>query len=372
MLRKLLFAVIALAGITACSTEATSDKAALLEDLKKQQAELAIQIKQLESELTESGELPPSGKQVVVEGVESGPFETYLEVQGRVDARESLDATAENMGIVRSINVKAGDKVAKGAVLAELDNDLLKRSIDEVRTQYDFAKQLFVKQENLWKQKIGSEVQYLQAKNQKESLEGRLATLQTQLNMSRITAPVAGTVDEVNIKLGQAVSPGLPAFKVVNYNNMRVVAELAESYISKVKKGDDVLLYFKDYDKESPAKISYVAKTINQMNRTFRVETDLDTRTATYNPNMIVVLRINDYAVDSAITVPINLIQRAETGMYIMVAEQKDKQWFARRQAISTGKTYGSRTEITAGLSLSSKLITVGYADLNEGQEIRF
>lgn len=372
MLRKSLFAVIALAGITACSTEATSDKAALLEDLKKQQAELAIQIKQLETELMDSGELPLSGKQVVVEAVTSGPFETYLEVQGRVDARESLDATAQNMGIIRRINVNVGDQVAKGAVLAELDNDMLKRSMDEVKTQYDFAKALFVKQENLWKQKIGSEVQYLQAKNQKESLEGRLATLQTQLDMTRITAPVAGTVDEVNVKLGQAVSPGLPAFKVVNYNDMRVVAELAESYISKVKKGDDVLLYFKDYDKESPAKVSYVAKTINQINRTFRVETNLDTRNATYNPNMIVVLRINDYAVDSAITVPINLIQRAETGTYVMVAEQKDKQWFARRQVVTTGKTYGARTEILSGLQPNNKLITVGYADLNEGQEIRF
>lgn len=372
MLRKLLFAVIALAGITACSTEATSDKAALLEDLKKQQAELAIQIKQLESELIETGELPPSGKQVVVEDVVSGPFETYLEVQGRVDARESLDATAENMGVIRRINVKAGDQVAKGAVLAELDNDILTRSIEEVKSKYDFSKDLFVKQENLWKQKIGSEVQYLQAKNQKESLENSLATLRTQLEKTRIIAPVAGTVDEVSVKLGQAVSPGFPAFKVVNYNNMRVVAELAESYISKVKKGDDVLLYFKDYEKESPTKVSYVAKTINQINRTFRVEANLDTRTATYNPNMIVVLRINDYAVDSAITVPVNLIQRAETGFYVMIAEQKDKQWFARRQAVTTGKTYGSRTEITAGLTPNSKLITVGYADLNEGQEIRF
>jgi len=372
MLRTSIFAVIALMGITACNTEATSDKAAQLEDLKKQQAELAVQIKQLETELTGSGELPPSSKQVVVKAVAIGPFKTYLEVQGRVDARENLDATAQSMGIVRSINVKAGDKVAKGAVLAELDNDLLKRSMEELKTQYDFAAQLFIKQENLWKQKIGSEVQYLQAKNQKESLAGRMATLQTQLNMTRLTAPVAGVVDEVNIKLGQAVSPGLPAFKVVNYNNMRVVAELAESYMSKVKQGDDVLLYFKDYDKESPATVSYVAKTINQLNRTFRVETDLDTRNATYNPNMIVVLRINDYAVDSAITVPINLIQRSETGNFVMVAEQKDKQWIALRRVVSTGKTYASRTEITAGLTTSDKLITVGYADLNEGQEIRF
>lgn len=372
MIRKHIFALVALAVLAACNNEAPTDKTAQLEDLKKQQAELAVKIKALEDELMANGELPASGKQVVVAPVGSSPFKTYLEVQGRVDARESLDATAQSMGIVRSIFVRTGDQVAQGALLAELDNDLLKKSMEEAKTQYTLLKQLFEKQENLWKQKIGSEVQYLQAKTQKEAAENRMATLQAQIEMSRIKAPVAGTVDEVNIKLGQAVSPGLPAFKVVNYNDMRVVAELAESYISKVKKGDDVLLYFKDYERETPAKVSYVAKTINQINRTFRVETNLDTRDASYNPNMIVVLRINDYAVDSAITVPVNLVQRSESGSYVMVAEQENKQWVAKRKVVTLGKSYASRIEVLDGLHPNDRLITVGYSDLNEGQEIRF
>lgn len=368
---KHLLAVLALAGITACGSSA-EDKTAELDALKKQQAELTEKIKKLEDELRESGELPPLGKQVVVSEVAPGAFQTFVEVQGRVDARESVEVSAESMGIIKSINVREGDRVEKGAVLAELDNAMIRQSMEEVKTQLDFARQLFEKQENLWKQKIGTEVQYLQAKNQKESLEKRLATLQSQLEMTRIKAPVSGTVDEVNLKLGQAVSPGLPLLRVVNFNNMRVVAELAEAYIAKIKQGDVVELYFKDYERTENSKVVHVAKTINQINRTFRVEAALDTRTATYNPNMIVVLRIQDYEVDSALTVPVNVIQRSETGSYVMVAEQEKGQWMARKRYITTGKSYAARTEVADGLTAGDRLITVGYNDLNDGQQIRF
>jgi membrane fusion protein, multidrug efflux system len=364
-----MLALFALLGLVACTN---NDKAAQLEALKQKQAELSREIKALEDELKNEGLMPETGKKVVIDTLSAGPFSTFVEVQGRVDARENVEVSAENMGMVKQILVREGDKVNKGDVLAELDNSMLTKSMDELKTQLEFARSMFEKQEYLWSKQIGTEVQYLQAKNQKEGLEKRMATLQSQLDMTRIKAPVSGTVDEVNIKLGQAVSPGLPAFRVVNLSNMRVVADLAESYIAKINAGDEVKLYFKDYQREESSTVTHVAKSINQMNRTFRVEAALDTRVASYNPNMIVVLRIKDYQVDSTISIPVNLIQRSEAGSFVMLAEKNGDKWVARKRYIIPARTYGSRTEITEGVKSGETIITVGYNDLNDGQEIRF
>ncbi|MBA4304980.1 MAG: efflux RND transporter periplasmic adaptor subunit [Sphingobacteriaceae bacterium] len=367
-----IIAGLALLGVIACSKPSASDKANRLEELKKQQAELSNEIKALEEELMAKGEIPASGKLVVATTMEAAPFQTYLEVQGRVDARENIDVSAEGMGVVRKINVTVGQQVAKGAVLAELDNELYTKPLDELKTQLEFAKTVFAKQKSLWDEGIGTELQYLQAKNQKESLEKRLASLLTQLDKTRIVAPVSGTVDEVMVKLGQQIAPGMPTFRVVNYNDMRVVADLAESNIAKVKLGDAVKLYFKDYDREETAKLSHVAKSINLINRTFRVEANLNTSGKTYNPNMVVVMRINDFSVDSALTVPINVIQRSEQGSFLMVAEKQGKQMLSRKRYVTVGRTYASQAQITDGLKAGDQVITVGYNDLNDGQEIRF
>lgn len=368
------FAGLALLGVVACGKPSASDKASRLEELKKQQAELSNEIKALEEELMAKGEIPAAGKLVVATTMEAAPFQTYLEVQGRVDARESVEVFAESPGVIRTINVKAGQQVTKGTVLAEMENSMLRQTIEQTKTQYELTKTLFEKQKSLWDQKIGTEVQYLQAKAQKEALEKSLAALQAQLNMTRITAPVTGTVDEVNVRLGQAVSPNpmQPTFKIVNYNDMRVVADLAESNIAKVKMGDDVKLHFKDYDREETAKLTHVAKSINLINRTFRVEANLNAGGKTYNPNMVVVMRINDYSVDSALTVPVNVVQRSEQGSFLMVAEKKGKQLLARKRYVTVGRTYAAQAEIIDGLQNGDQVITVGYNDLNDGQEIRF
>lgn len=356
----------------ACSTNNASDKAARLEELRKQQATITTEIKQLEAELQATGEIKVASKAVLVTEVKASEFKSYIDVQGRVDARENVDVTAENMGIIKNINVKVGQSVTKGQILAELDNEPVKKGIAEIKSQLDFATTLFKKRESLWKQKIGSEVEYLTAKNQKEGLELRLASLNEQLDMTRIKSPITGVVDDVNIKIGQAVQPGLPAFKVVNYNDLRVVAELAESHISKVKQGDKVKLFFKDLNKEVDAVVSFTAKTINQINRTFRVEIQLGANNRDYYPNMITLVRINDYTNPSALVIPVNLIQRSELGDFVFIASSKDKQKVAEKRNITTGKSYGSHIEVLSGLSEGEAVITTGYTDLNEGQIISF
>lgn len=236
MKSRILAAIALILVAYACTDNKASDKAAKLEELRKQQATLTIEIKKLEAELQATGEIKIASKAVLVTELKPVEFQSYIDVQGRVDARENVDVTAKSMGIIKTISVAVGQSVTKGQVLAELDNDPVKKSIEELKSKLQYVTTVYKKRETLWKQKIGSEMEYLSAKNDKESLELSLASLEEQLDMTRIKSPITGVVDDVNIKVGQAVQPGVPAFKVVNYNDLRVVAELAESHISKVKK----------------------------------------------------------------------------------------------------------------------------------------
>jgi RND family efflux transporter MFP subunit len=298
------------------------------------------------------------------------PFRTWVEVQGNVDARQSIEVTAESMGVVRNIQVKEGQKVTKGQILAELDQTVFLQSIEEIKGQLDFAKQLYSKQANLWKQNIGSEIQYLNAKNQKESLERRLATVESQLDMTRIKAPVSGTVDQVYLKLGQSTAMGMPAVRVVNFNDLRVVTDLSESYVSRVREGASVDLEFKDLNLSAQGRIAYVARSISALNRTFRAEVPLNNREGLYRPNMIVGMKINDYSTNKAIKIPVNLLQNSDEGAFVMVVRAEGQGLKAARVSVTPGRSNGIETEILQGLQAGDRIITTGYNDLNDGQAI--
>ncbi|MFM8978504.1 MAG: efflux RND transporter periplasmic adaptor subunit [Bacteroidota bacterium] len=251
-----------------------------------------------------------------------------------------------------------------------MDQTVLLQSIEEVKGQLDFAQQLFNKQANLWKQNIGSEVQYLGAKNQKESLERRLATVQSQLDMTRIKAPVSGTVDQVYLKLGQSAAMGMPAVRVVNFDDLRVITDLSESYVSRVREGSTVDLEFKDLNINAQGRIAYVARSINTLNRTFRAEVPLNNRNGLYRPNMIVGMKINDYNSNKAIKIPVNLLQNSEEGPFVMIVQGEGASLKATRVSVTVGRSNGIETEILQGLQAGDRIITTGYNDLNDGQAI--
>jgi len=369
----LLLTVLALilSSLPSCGDKSAAENPAeKLAELRAQYAEIGRQIKELEAKLTTADSSGGSGRLVVLEALEAGPFNTFIEVQGRVDARQNVEVTAEAMGVVRTVKVKTGDVVRKGMILAELDPSVLRKSMEELETQLAFAEQMYRKQERLWNQKIGTEMQFLQQKTQYEALLARRSTLEAQIDMTRIKAPVDGTVDDVYLKIGQAVSPGLPAVRVVNYNDMRVVAELSETYIAKVRTGDAVRLLFKDYDREEDSRLSYVARNINAINRTFRVESDLPAG-GRYNPNMVVVMKIKDYSNPKAIRIPVNLIQRSEQETYALVAVARGKQWVAEKRVLKLGGSYDGLSEVLEGLQAGEQIITVGYLDVAPGQAIR-
>lgn len=354
-------------ALIACNSGG-GDKKAQLETLKKQEAELKGKIDALEAELS-ANDTTAKQLSVSVAAVKLEVFKNYIDVQGRVDADENVALSTEMPGTITKINVKVGDEVSVGQVLAETDARAINQQISDLQTNTELVNQIFVKQKNLWDQKIGTEVQYLQAKTNKESMDKKMAALQEQLRMTKIISPISGTVDAVDIKLGQATAPGMPAIRVINYSNLKVKADVAESYASKIKKGSEVIVHFPDTNDSIIAKVNFVSRAINNASRTFNVEVLLD-NSKEYHPNMVARLNINDYQSPApCITVPVRTIQKDESNMpFVFVAENG----VAKKRIVTLGKDYRGQAEIKEGLKDGDLLVTLGYDLINDGDPIEY
>lgn len=352
-------------AIMACNSGG-GDKQAELDKLKKQEAEIKAKIGVLEADLN-ANDSSVKSIAVSVAALKAVPFKNYIDVQGRVDADENISLSTELPGTITKINVKAGDEVSAGQVLAETDSRAISQQVSDLQTNAALVNQVYEKQKNLWDQKIGTEIQFLQAKTNKESMEKKMSALQEQLRMSKIISPISGTVDAVDVKLGQAVAPGAPAIRVINFSNLKVKADVAESYASKIKKGSEVVVHFPDTQDSLVTKVNFVSRAINNASRTFTVEVLLDDKKE-YHPNMVAHLNINDYqSAQAAITVPVRTIQKDESNMpFVFVAENG----IAKKRVVTLGKEYKGQAEVIGGLKEGDLLVTLGYDLLNEGDHI--
>ena len=372
------FQIISLAvlvSFTACN-KGGGNKEAELEKLKKEQADIEAKIATLEGELKTSGKGGETNEKAVpvnVITVKPEAFKHYLEVQGKVDFEQNVMVSAKVPGVLTSVRVERGARVAKGQLLATIDASVLDQSIMELKSGLDLARTVYQKQKNLWDQKIGTEIQFLTAKNNKESLENKLATLQQQRDQYNIKAPISGTVDEVIPKSGEAVAPGVGIIRVVNPSGTKVVADISESYAAKIRKGDAAIVFFPDMNKEVPATVKVVSSAINPNSRAFTIELSLnDTKDLALNPNMIAVVKINDYSKEEATVLPLNLVQKDESSSYVYVVEQKGGKQIAVRRAVTPGQSYKDKVEIVSGLNANDKVVSTGYQSLNEGQPVSF
>ena len=351
-------------------------KKAELEKLKTQQTEIATQIASLQEEIATMGDTTNSEnsriKIVAVAAVTKQVFLHAVDVQGRVDGDENITYSAKLPAVVKRVNVKAGDRVSAGQVLVELDADVVKAQIETLRKGLELANTVYEKRKALWEQKVGSEIEFLQAKNQKESIEKQIASAKENLVMYLIKSEYSGTVDLVSIKVGQGVAPGLPAVSVVNPAALKIKADLSESYANIVKQGNPVLINFPDINKSVKATVTYSSKSINALTRTFNVEVDLPNDNDLH-PNMVAELKIVDYENKNALVVPINTIQEidGEKLVYISTKNQMNET-IAKKVTITVGKTYGTSAEILSGLNEGDQLITTGFQDLTDGQAIKF
>ncbi len=361
-------------GCGSQQVETLEGKKAVLKQLKSQLLELNQQITKLEGEITE---LDPALKEkarrvnVEVQKIVPKPFSHYVSVQGKVEANQNITVSAEANGRLEKINVEEGNYVKKGQVLAEIDASMIQSQIEELETQLELAEITFEKQKNLWDQEIGTELQYLTTKNQKESLEKRINTLKSQSKYYQITAPISGTIDNVIPKIGETVAVGTPSFMIVNFSNLSLTADISENYVPNIKRGDKVKVVFPLLDnKKLSTRVHSVGQMIDPDNRTFEVEIKLP-NDPMFKPNLFGELYINDRTVDNALTVPISVIQTSEIGPYVYVAEQNEEgNWYAKRKNLTTGFNYDGEVLVKEGLRPEDQLVTVGFKNLSDGQAL--
>lgn len=361
--------------LVGCGSDSPETLEAKKQALKEKQATLrtlTLEIDSLQAEITR---LDPTAQRlkkqtpVSVEVVEKQRLAHYVEVQGKVEADNNIMVGAMSSGRLINLFVKEGQSVRKGQTLAQLDDAVIKASISEVETQLKLAEIVFKKQETLWKQEIGTEIQYLTAKNNVESLQKRLATLKEQQDMSKIKAPITGTVDEVMVKMGELVSPGFPVFRIVNPYDLKLVAEVPESNAPYIKRGDEVSIDFPILNQNLKGRVSRVGQAINPLNRTFPVEVKLPSNSA-FKPNMFGKIAINDRTLDDVVAIPLSMVQKSDVGSFVYVAVDKGEKVVSSRRAIALGLEAAGMVEVAQGLESGDRLITTGYKGLSDGQEV--
>ncbi len=366
-MKKIFSLLLITAVFAACGGKAT-DKKSQLAALKQQQATLSAQISALEKEVNGADTTKKDKvKYITAVPLATTIFNNFIELQGGVVADDEVFINAKVPGSINRIYIKVGDRVTAGQVVAEIDNDMFSSQMDELKKRYELASEVFNKQEALWKQNIGSEVQFLSSKNNKEALEKTMATLQKSTELYQIKAPISGVVDEVQMKMGSGAAPGFPLAKIVNFSKLKVRVDAPETYAGRLRVGNSVQVQFPDIQKEVSSKISYIGAGVNPANRTVKVEIPMRSNEAGVLPNMASVVKVVNYSNPKALVIPINLVQKDLSNQDFVMLEAGG---FAKRVNVKVGQQYGENCEILTGLKAGDKLVTVGYQDINDGDKV--
>jgi RND family efflux transporter MFP subunit len=371
-MKNAFFTLALIATMVACSQN--TDKKAALEKLKTEREVLNTKISKLEAEVNPSQQKAEKAISVTVKKLEMTPFYHFVEIQGVVDGDQNVSVSPQTPGVVTNVYVKEGSFVKKGDIMATLDAQVLKQSVEEVKTQLEMANIIYEKQKNLWDKKIGSEVQFLQAKTGKESLERRIKTLQEQIAMANIVAPISGSVESVPLRVGQLASPGLPTsvIRVINMSSAKISADISENFASRIKNGNQVFVRFPDLGQEIETKLRFTSRFIDPSNRTFRVECRFSSKEIELRANMIAYVKIKDYASEASLVLPVNIIQSNQEGKFVYVVTRSGEGYTTLRKKVTTGMDYNGETEITSGLNAGDQVITAGYQNVKEGVAVIF
>jgi len=371
---KHLFSLLILSLVLSCGT---SDKESQsLTDLKTKKAALKEQMDRMGTELKEIeiaiSELDTLKKLMSVTSIkaEVKDFNHYVEVQGTVKADQTIDLHAEMGGTVTAILVKEGQKVSKGQLLATLDSDVIDNSVLQLDTQLALATTTFERQARLWEQNIGSEIQYLQAKAQKEGLENSVKSLKAQARKMKIIAPFSGIIDQIYAKTGELTSPQKPFLKLVNLNKVYVESEVTETYLNSIKKDTKVLLNFRSIGTSVEASVSQVGNFINPSNRSFKMRIDLKNPNNELKANLLADIKINDFKANGTV-IPTRLVQRdRDNKTFVYTIEPKENNHKVIKTYVTEVMNYDNQSYISDGLVPNSILVDKGARLVNNNEEV--
>ncbi|WP_029331733.1 efflux RND transporter periplasmic adaptor subunit [Gillisia marina] len=343
------------------------------DELTTEQQEIHTKLKVLDNKLAE---LNPEKNVPLITTftAKSEVFNHFLELQGSVETKQNVVINAEMGGILQQVYVKEGQKVSKGQLLARIDDGGMSQQVAQLQIQADLAKTTFERQQRLWEQKIGSEIQYLQAKSNYEAQQSAVNQMKSQLSKSTVTAPFSGTIDDIITEQGSVVSPGqTPILRIVNLSDMYITTDVPESYIADVVEGKNVEVTFPVLGKTVETKIRQTGSFINPDNRTFNAEIEVPNKEKMIKPNLTARLKINDYTNDKALMIPQSIIsENAEGEQYIYILDSiKDKKAIAKQTFIKTGKTQGDVIEVLEGLKDGDAIIEEGARSVKDGQTVK-
>lgn len=351
--------------ISCAQEEGVEAKKTKLAELKDQVGTLNTEIKTLEMEISKlDPEFANANKKsilITTAAARKGEFTHFVEVTGSVLSKKNVSISAETAGRILEVPVMEGMRVSKGQILARIDAESIQRNIEEMENSLQLATTIFQKQERLWNQKIGTEIQYLEAKNRKEGLEKNLASMKTQLDKAYVRAPFNGTVETVQVRMGEGVQPGVPMFEFVGESDLYIQADVSESYVGVLGKGDTVNVVLPSLNKSITSRVSAIGGVINPNNRTFKVEV-LIPNMPDVKPNMISILKIKDYQKQNSVLVPAHLILADTQGDYIFIVENQT----AQKKYIKRGLTANNETEILEGLTGSEILVDKGFREVGD------
>jgi len=354
--------------LTACGEKPQSP-----EELKDQIFQTKQELSSLESRyeaLIKDSENEDAAINVRAVKAEKQEVEHTFRATGIAEAEKMAYISAETNGLIKKIHVREGQRVKNGQLLVTLNSSVLLNNISELKKSLELAETMYEKQKRLYEQGVGKEVEYLQAKNQKESLEAKLRTINAQLAMSKIRAPFSGIVDKIDVKQGELASPARPIIQMVNLNRIVIKADIAERYIPVITEGRDAKVTVNAYPGlEFDTKVVRTSNIIDPTNRTFVAEVRVDNPEKKIKPNMVCELHLTDYS-GKEILVPSNIIQNDKNGKYIYAVIEDDGKFKAQKKYISTGFTIGSMTVAEEGIEEGDRIITDGSNLVSNGIEV--
>lgn len=341
-------------------------------ELNQQQRDLKAEIDKL-NEYIDSHEKKERPALITAEVIKDTVFKHYVEVQGNVETDQNVVLNAEYSGVLTNIYVKEGQRVSKGQRLAKIDDGGLSSQVAQQEAQLALAKTTFERQERLWEQKIGSEIQYLQAKTNYEAARNTTNQLRSQLGKTIITSPFSGVIDDIISDPGQVVVPGqTPIIRLVNLSDMYVKASIPETYLTNIKKGTRVEVNLASINENFTGTVRQVSNYINPNNRSFEIQVEIPNKDGNVKPNLIATVKVNDYSAENAITIPENILQENAAGETIAYVYKPidDSTGVAKRIIIETGLSYGNHTEVKSGLKKGDTIIKEGAKTLRDGQKV--
>lgn len=372
-MNKLIISIVTIFVLASCASERTAEVVkGELQQTKTELKSLQSQEMALQMELDSlTGGKVERATMVRIENLQPKHFEHQIELSGAVEAQNSAYISPESGGQVKRILVKEGQRISKGQLMISLNSQPLRSQLAELKNGHELAEIIFEKQKGLWEQKIGSEVQFLEAKNNKESLESKIKSVEAQIAMAEIRAPFSGIVDEIYPKVGELASPGQRMVDLVSLKKMEILAEVSEAYLQNIKIGDKVEVEFPNYTEGNmTSKIQRMGNIINPSNRTFRIVVPINNDKEHIKPNQIAALHLCDYQTDSALIVPSIIIRKDLKGSFLFITSQKEGKMIAKKTYIKTGMSYKGITEVLEGVLPNQNVIVDGYNLVRNGTSV--